>query len=116
MDTTGTQDGTGGVVALTDASFAAEVEQGGGLALVDFGAAWCGPCRMVAPIVEQLAGEYEGRVKVGALDVDANPQTAARFNVRSLPTFLFFRDGKVVDQVVGAVPRPLLERKIQQHL
>jgi thioredoxin 1 len=116
MNAAGTQGATGGVLALTDDSFEAEIDRGTGLALVDFGAPWCGPCRMVAPIVEQLAGEYEGRVKVGALDVDASPRTAARFNVRSLPTFLFFRDGQVVDQVVGAVPRPLLERKIQEQL
>ena len=97
-------------------NFATEIEQSNGLAVVDFWAAWCGPCRMVGPIVEQLAGEYEGRVKVGKLDVDANPQTAARFNIRSLPSILFFKDGKHVDTVVGAVPRPVLERRLQEHL
>lgn len=116
MSASGTQDTTGGVLALSDGNFEAEIDHGTGLALVDFGAPWCGPCRMVAPIVEQLAAEYEGRVKVGTLDVDASPRTEARFNVRSLPTFLLFKDGQVGDQVVGAVPRPLLERKVQEHL
>ena len=116
MNAAGTQGTTGAVLALSDDNFEAEIDRGTGLALVDFGAPWCGPCRMVAPIVEQLAAEYAGRVKVGALDVDASPGTAARFNVRSLPTFLFFRDGRVVDQVVGAMPRPMLERKIREHL
>ena len=104
------------VITVTDANFATEIEQSSGLAVVDFWAAWCGPCRMVGPIVEQLAGEYEGRVKVGTLDVDATPQTAARFNIRSLPSILFFKDGKHVDTVVGAVPRPVLERRLQEHL
>ena len=104
------------VITVTDTNFATEIEQPSELAIVDFWAAWCGPCRMVGPIVEQLAGEYEGRVKVGKLDVDANPQTAARFNIRSLPSILFFKDGKHVDTVVGAVPRPLLERRLKEHL
>ncbi|CAN5303290.1 thioredoxin [soil metagenome] len=106
----------GGPVTVTDSNFADEIEGVDGLALVDFWAAWCGPCRMVAPIVEQLATEYEGKVKVGKLDVDANQKTATRFNIRSIPSILFFKDGQVVDQVVGAVPRPVLERKIQEHL
>jgi thioredoxin 1 len=84
--------------------------------MVDFWAVWCGPCRMVAPIVEQLADDYAGQVTVGKLDVDNNQRSAAQFNVRSIPTILFFKDGKVVDQVIGAVPRPALEAKIKQHL
>lgn len=105
-----------GLIEVTDANFGQEVEGVDGLAMVDFWAAWCGPCRMVAPIVEQLAGEYEGKLKVGKLDVDANQQTAARFNIRSIPSILFFKDGRHVDTVVGAVPKPHLERKIQEHL
>jgi thioredoxin 1 len=106
----------GNTVTITDQNFETEIESAEGLAMVDFWAAWCGPCRMIAPIVEQLAGEYEGKLKVGKLDVDANQRTSARFNVRSIPTILFFKDGKVVDQVVGALPKPMLEKKIQEHL
>jgi thioredoxin 1 len=99
-------------VQATDANFAAEVEGARGLVLVDFGAAWCGPCRMMDPVVGQLAGDYAGRVKVAKVDTDENPRVSTRYNVRSLPTFLFFRDGKVVDQVIGAVPRQAIENKI----
>lgn len=108
--------GTSAVVEVTDGSFAEEVERAGGLSVVDFGAEWCGPCRMMAPVVAQLAEEYRGRAKVAKLDVDASPEAASRYGVRSLPTFLFFRDGAVVDRVVGAVPRPVLEQRIREHL
>lgn len=103
-------------VHVTDASFAAEIEQANGLVLVDFWAAWCGPCQIVAPILEQLAGEYAGRAKVTKLDVDANQRTAMRFNVRSIPSILFFKNGQHVDTVIGAVPKATLEGKIKQHL
>jgi len=103
------------VVEITDDNFS-EVTGQPGLSMVDFWAVWCGPCRMVAPIVEQLADEYAGQVTVGKLDVDNNQRSAAQFNVRSIPTILFFKDGKVVDQVIGAVPRPALENKIKQLL
>ncbi len=103
-------------IHVTDADFSDKVEGAGGLALVDFWAEWCGPCRMVAPIIEQLATEYEGRLTVAKVDVDDNQQTATRFNIRSIPSILFFKDGKHVDTVVGAVPKPQLERKIQEHL
>ena len=102
--------------AVSDATFAHEVEQHTGLAIVDFWATWCGPCHMVAPILEQLAGEYNGRVKVVKLDVDVNQQTAIRFNVRSIPSILFFKDGRHVDTLVGAYPKPAFVQKIQQHL
>lgn len=104
------------IVTVTDDSFASEIEQADGLAMVDFWAVWCGPCRMIAPIVEQLASEYAGQLKVGKLDVDNNQKTAVRFNVRSIPTILFFKDGKVVDQVIGAVPRPHLEQRVKALL
>jgi thioredoxin 1 len=103
-------------VTITDANFATEIEAADGLTMVDFWAVWCGPCRMVGPIVEQLADQYDGQVKVGKLDVDGNQQTAARFGIRSIPSILFFKDGKLVDTVVGAVPKPALERKIQEHM
>lgn len=106
----------GKTVTITDDNFATEIEGADGVSIVDFWAAWCGPCRMVAPIVEQLATDYEGKLKVGKLDVDANVRTASRFNVRSIPSILFFKDGKLVDTVVGAVPKPVLERKLQQYL
>ena len=102
------------LVTVSDSNFATEIEGAKGLAMVDFWAAWCGPCRMIAPIVEQLATEYDDKVKVGKLDVDANPNIATRFGIRSIPSILFFKDGKHVDTVVGAVPRALLERKIQE--
>ena len=106
----------GKTVTITDGNFASEIEGASGLSIVDFWAAWCGPCRMVGPIVEQLAEEYEGKVKVGKVDVDANQQTAARFGIRSIPSILFFKDGKLVDTVVGAVPKPALERTLQEHM
>ncbi len=103
------------ILAVTDANFEQEVEKHDGLAIVDFWATWCGPCRMIAPILEQLSTEYEGKVKVTKLDVDANIKTGSRFNVRSIPTLLFFKEGKVVDQIVGAVPKTQIEAKLQQH-
>ena len=101
--------------AVNDANFELEVEQNSGLTVVDFWATWCGPCRMIAPILDQLASEYAGKVKVAKMDVDANIKTGSRFNVRSIPTLLFFKGGKVVDQIIGAVPRTHIEQKLQQH-
>ena len=102
-------------VAVTDATFQQEVEQNEGLTVVDFWATWCGPCRMISPIVDQLATEYAGKAKVLKLDVDNNQKTAMKFNIRSIPQILFFKGGKVVDMVVGAVPRTTLEAKFKQH-
>ena len=101
--------------AVTDANFEQEIEKHDGLAVVDFWATWCGPCRMIAPIVDQLAAEYAGKAKVAKLDVDANQRTTAKYNVRSIPAVLFFKGGKLVDQVIGAVPRSQLESKFKQH-
>jgi thioredoxin len=101
---------------VTDASFASEIEQSSGLVLVDFWATWCGPCQIVAPVLDQLAGEYTGRVRIAKLDVDSNQRSAVRFNVRSIPSILFFKDGRHVDTVIGAVPKATLEGKIKQHL
>ena len=106
----------GGPIVVTDADFGELIESREGLSVVDFWAAWCGPCRMVAPVIADLAQEYEGRVQMAKLDVDANQQTSMRFNIRSIPSILFFKDGKHVDTVVGAVPRAYLERKIEEHI
>jgi thioredoxin 1 len=103
-------------LAVTDGTFQSEVEQANGLVLVDFWAEWCGPCRVIAPILDQIAVEYAGKLKIAKMDVDANQQTPVRFNVRSIPSLLFFKGGKHVDTVVGAVPKAHLVGKITQHL
>ncbi len=104
------------VLAVTDGDFQNEVMDHKGLAVVDFWAVWCGPCRMVAPILDQLATEYDGKVKITKLDVDANQKTAASYNVRSIPTLLFVKDGKVVDQVIGALPKAQLQTYFDKHV
>ena len=105
------------VLEITDDNFDSEVAESGDLTMVDFWATWCGPCRIIAPVVEELADEYADKgLRVGKLDVDANPKTAMKFGVRSIPTILFFRDGEVVDRLVGAMPKPQFEQKIDQHL
>lgn len=103
-------------VAVTDGTFQTEVEQHPGLVVVDFWAEWCGPCRAIAPVLEQLATEYTGRLKVAKVDVDASQQTAMRFNVRSIPTLVFFKNGARVDTVIGAMPKAHLAGKIDRHL
>lgn len=102
-------------ITVTDTSFEADVEKAGGLTVVDFWAPWCGPCRMIAPILDQLSSEYAGKLRVAKLDVDQNVKTATRFNVRSIPMLLFFKDGKAVDQIIGAVPKSVIEAKVKQH-
>ncbi|NIP82949.1 MAG: thioredoxin [Gemmatimonadetes bacterium] len=105
------------ITEITDENFADEVEKGEGLYMIDFWAEWCGPCRMIAPIVDQLAEEYRDKgLKVGKLDVDDNQQTAVRFAVRSIPAVLFFKDGELVDQVIGAGPKAMYEDKVKQYL
>jgi thioredoxin 1 len=103
-------------VEITDSNFEAEVEKSSVPVLVDFWAAWCGPCRALAPTVEQIAKEYEGKVKVGKLDVDANGSLSARFSIRGIPTLLLFKDGQVKEQLVGAVPKATIETAISKHL
>ncbi|HEY3934081.1 MAG TPA: thioredoxin [Gemmatimonadales bacterium] len=103
-------------VTVTNQTFDGEVTNAKGLVLVDFWANWCGPCKMIAPTLDALAKEYAGKLKITKLDVDANQQIAARYNVRSIPTLMFFKDGRHVDTLVGAHPRPSLEAKINQHL
>ncbi len=102
---------------ITDQNFEEEIESGEGLYMVDFWAEWCGPCRMIAPMVDELAGEYlEKGLKVGKLNVDHNQETSTRFGVRSIPAVLFFKDGELVDQVVGAGPKAMYENKVLEHL
>jgi thioredoxin 1 len=104
-------------MTVTDNTFTEVIEGSKGLAMLDFWAEWCGPCRIISPIVEELAHEYSDRgVMVGKVDVDHNPGISARFWIRSIPSILFFKDGQHVDTVVGAVPKPHLERKIQEHI
>ena len=104
------------VIEFTDANFDAEVAEGAGVTVVDFWAPWCGPCRFVAPVIEQLAEEYQGRVRVGKLNVDENPMVAARFGIRSIPTIGIFRDGEPVDGVVGAVGKAVLQTAVEKQL
>jgi len=99
-------------ITFTDGNFDAEALKSNVPVIVDFWAAWCGPCRMIAPIIEELAGEYEGKAKVGKLDVDENQQTAIKYGVRSIPTVLFFKGGKVVETIIGAVPKSMFAEKI----
>ena len=103
-------------IVLTDDNFASEVLESDRPVLVDFWATWCGPCRMVSPIVEELAGEYDGRAKVGKLDVDSAQRTAQEYGIRSIPTLLIFREGKVADQVIGAVPKVQISEKLDAVL
>ncbi|HEY6951339.1 MAG TPA: thioredoxin [Bacteroidota bacterium] len=103
-------------VELTDANFQNEVLKSDTPVLIDFWAEWCGPCKMIAPVVEELAKEYDGKLKVGKVDVDSNQQTSMQYGVRSIPTLLIFKGGRVVDQIVGAVPKKLLSEKITKHL
>lgn len=103
-------------VTITDENFDAEVLQSEIPVLIDFWAVWCGPCKAIAPIVESLAAEYEGKVKFGKLDVDNNQQSAIKYGVRSIPTLLIFKDGKVKDTIVGAVPKPHIVQKLNSAL
>jgi thioredoxin 1 len=98
---------------VTDSTFEQEVLQANQPVLVDFWAVWCGPCRAVAPIVEELAGDYEGKLKVMKLDVDDNPRTAMAYGVQSIPTLLVFKDGKPAERIVGAVPKKVIVDKLQ---
>lgn len=99
-------------VQITDSNFENEVIQSNIPVVIDFWAAWCGPCKMIAPIIEELATEYDGKIKVGKMDVDANPQTAIKYGVRSIPTVLFLKNGEVADKIIGAMPKAQFIQKI----
>ncbi len=99
-------------VELNDSNFENEVLKSELPVMVDFWAEWCAPCRIIAPLVEELANEFSGKIKVGKMDVDQNPQSSMNYGIRSIPTLLFFKDGKPVDQLLGAVPKGQIEEKI----
>lgn len=101
-------------VALSDTTFATDIAKG--VVLVDFWATWCGPCRMIAPVVEQIAAENDGRMRVGKLDVDQNGTTAMKYGVMSIPTLILFKDGQPVERLVGNQPKERLMAKIKPHL
>ena len=104
------------VLNITDANFDQEVLQSTEPVLIDFWAVWCGPCRMIAPVVEELSREYAGKAKIAKLDVDSNPEVSAKYGIRSIPTLLIFKDGKVVEQIVGAVPKQKLVNALDTHI
>ncbi|MEJ2634879.1 MAG: thioredoxin [Calditrichia bacterium] len=103
-------------IEVTDATFEQEVLQSDKPVIVDFWAVWCGPCKMIAPIMEEFANEYDSKIKIAKLDVDNNPNVAIKFGIRSIPTVLFFKDGKVAEQVIGAYPKTHFLDKLQKIL
>ncbi|HDR88071.1 MAG TPA: thioredoxin [Bacteroidetes bacterium] len=103
-------------VELTDSNFEEMVLKSDKPVIVDFWAEWCGPCRLVGPLVEEIGEEYEGKVVVGKVDVDSSPEIASRFGIRNIPTILYFKDGKVADKQVGAVPKAKLVSKLEPLL
>lgn len=104
------------IKVVTDATFEAEVLKSSKPVLVDFWATWCGPCRMVAPVVEQIANEYSDRLEVAKLDVDENPDTAMRYGIMSIPTLMIFKDGKIAQRMVGYMPKEVMKRYVDATL
>jgi thioredoxin 1 len=104
------------IVEVTDANFDADVLKSDKPVLIDFWATWCGPCRAIAPIVDELATEYQGKVKVGKMDVDRNSATPMRYGVRGIPTLLVFKDGQVKEQIVGYVPKEQIQKALDKHV
>jgi thioredoxin 1 len=107
---------TNGIVEFTDASFDADVLKSDQPVMVDFWAAWCGPCKALAPIVEEVATAYNGKIKVGKMDVDKNVATPQRYGIRGIPTLLIFKDGKVQEQIVGYVPKETIQKALDKHI
>jgi thioredoxin 1 len=103
-------------VEVTEQNFDQEVMQSSLPVLLDFWAEWCGPCKVLSPLVEQLANEYEGKLKVGKVNVDENNDLAMRYNVMSIPTLKFFKNGQVIGEIVGAAPKPTIEAEIKRHI
>ena len=101
---------------LTDSNFKETVLDGNQVALVDFWAEWCGPCRMIGPVVEELSQEYQGKAVIGKMNVDDNPEVAMQYGIRSIPTILFFKNGQLVDKQIGVVPKSVLENKLKAHI
>jgi thioredoxin 1 len=106
--------GNENLLVVTDSDFEDQILKSSVPALVDFWAAWCGPCRQVGPVVEELAGEYVGKVKVAKLNVDENKQTPGKYGVRGIPTLMLFKNGEVVDQIVGAVPKSRIKELLDK--
>lgn len=105
-----------GILELSSATWEKEVLNSKGVIMVDFWAPWCGPCRIIAPTIEELAKEYSGKIKVGKLNTDENPDIATRYGIMGIPTIMFFKDGQRVDQIVGVVPKSTLKSKIESLL
>ncbi len=105
-----------GILELTSSKWETEVLNAKGLVMVDFWAPWCGPCRIIAPTIEELAKEYDGKIKVGKLNTDENPDIATRYGIMGIPTIMFFKDGQRVDQIVGVVPKSILKSKLDTLL
>ncbi|GAB5407898.1 MAG: thioredoxin [Balneolaceae bacterium] len=103
-------------VEFTDSNFEEEVLKSEHPVLVDFWAEWCGPCRMIGPVVEEMAGEYAGKAKIGKVNVDVNPEVSVKYGIRSIPALLIFKDGEVVDQIIGAVPKTHLTKQLDAQI
>jgi len=107
---------SGKYLVATDKNFKEEILDSDKVSLVDFWAAWCGPCMMLGPVIEELAGDYEGKAIIAKLNVDENPNTASQYGIRSIPSMLIFKNGAVVDQMLGAMPKNMIAKKLNEYL